>query len=113
MLMPLKMVVRHCLQTVKNKFNPAPPPAEYEVGYSFTNDPKQSYPTNPIKAIQQQKHIFFDLRHGLGPFEIRDIVKTPNGPRVLVYSAQLDQEFKMPEKWFDYLFEPITLPDLE
>ena len=83
-------------------------PEDNKPVYRFTIDDKlvlHKDPTDPNpKALK-----FYRLRSDLGAFEVKEVIYSNSkiDATILVYSSNDDISFRMPRKWFDYLFESI------
>ncbi len=77
-------------------------------GYGFTTNENEKLNQDP--SIADPKNlIFYKLREGLPPFEIRCVKKKKDGRITYVIFNSVDlQEFEISKKWFDYLFEEVV-----
>lgn len=85
-------------------------------GYGVTTEPSEKICVKKDPDLPKiTDPSFYQLRHDLGPFEIRAIVEEKNKVFFILYNSMNDRTLKLTKEWFDFLYEEIRDigPDLQ
>ena len=86
------------------------PPNELFPKYRTTIDNNTEWDEDPLLDFNK-KIRFFRLKDNLGIFEIKNITRKVGKPEpfLTIYNSVDDTEFVMSRKWFNYMFEPVSI----